>query len=495
MRRYLTFAVRNLFKQKTYSLINLLGLSIAIACCILTFLYVRNEYNVDRVVSDCSRIFRIESLWRQKDMGIPITTLAPVGPTMAGVYSEVQAQVRLYLVSATVHTDQKNFNENVIVADSSFLSVFDLPLVAGNSKKALEYPRSVIITDTLACKMYGSTNVIGKTMRFDVWGGGEKEYVITAVRKTIAWNSITNFAGGDYDLIVPFNPQGDFASVEGLHSWDSRFMMTYVKLIPGASDKEMQKNLDGFIDTFAPAQYRSQLRLKLESLTNIYLDDNNGSARRVCTILTLVAVLMLLIACINFINLTMAHSMPRSKEVAMKSILGASRSHLVVQLMAESLIVSIGAAILALSISEIGLQKFLQLFGKPLVLTHCWDFRTMLFIAMVTAVAGIFAGCYPAILLTSFKPVNAIKGFFLFRKSPVRFRSALIIVQFSIAIILLVFVTMIALQVSFLLDKNLGFDENKVLVIDSVPREWSRRALPEWHWWKLVCGRLPVSLQ
>ena len=498
LRRYLKHAIRKLFKQKTYSLINLSGLSIAIASCILTYLYVRNEYNVNRFVPDCSRIFRIESIWHQKNMGVPDATLAPVGPTVASVYPEVQAQVRLYLISAIVHTVQKNFKESVIVADSSFLSVFDLPLVAGNSKKALEHPRSVIITDTLAYKMYGSTNVVGKTMRFDVWGGGEREYVVTAVHKTIAWNSVTNFGGEDYDLIVPFNSHEDFASMKGLNSWDSRFMLTYVKLVPGASDKEVQKKLDSFINTFAPAQYRSQIQLKLEPLTNIYLDDNNGSARSVCTILTLVAVLMLLIACINFINLTMAHLMPRSKEVAMKSILGASRSQLVIQLMAESLIVSIGAAILALSISEIGLLKFLQIFGRPLVLTHYWDFRTMLFIAMVTAVAGIFAGCYPAILLTSFTPINAVKGFFLFRKLAVRFRAVLIIVQFSIAIILFVFVSVIALQVSFLIDKDLGFDQNKVLVIDSVPREWNsaglaRMALVEARLREIV-GVISVSL-
>jgi len=211
------------------------------------------------------------------------------------------------------------------VTDSSFFNVFKLPLVSGNWRNALEHPLSVVITEELANKIYGSVDVLGKTLRFDVWGGGQREYVITAVRKKVVHNSITNFSGDDYNLIVPFNSTGDLSTREAGLSWDSRYILTYVKLMPDVREEELQVKLDSFIDTFAPPQYHGQLRLKSEPLSRIYLDDDNGSARRLCSILTIVASLILVIACVNFMNLTMARSLPRAKEIAMKTILGASR--------------------------------------------------------------------------------------------------------------------------------------------------------------------------
>ncbi len=470
---HLRLAIRILIKQKTYSLVNLLGLSIAIACCVVVFVYVRNEYFVGRNIPDSGRIFRIGSMWGQTDMGIPETTLAPVGPTIADAYPEVEAQVRLYLISETVHVDQKNFSEDVIVADSSFLSVFNLPLVSRNSRNPLSEPRSVIIVDSLAAKMFGTTDVIGRTIRFDVWGGGERQYTITAVRKTIAWNPITDFHGGNYNLIVPFNAEGDFISTAGITSWDSRFLMTFVKLLPGSPSKELRKKLDGFVDIFAPAIYRGQLALKLEPLEDIYLDEGDGGARRMCSILTAVAAVILLIACINFMNLTLARSMPRSREVAVRRTLGAHRSQIFVQLLTESLIVAFGSALLALPLSEMGLAHFLHLFGRPLVLERCWDGQTLTFAAAVAPFVGVLAGAYPAAVLASLHPTDGLKRVVNVRRFAARFRSALVILQFSMAVILSVFVIMIERQLSFLSRHELGFDGNNVLVVDSVPREWN----------------------
>lgn len=191
-----------------------------------------------------------------------------------------------------------------------------------------------------------------------------------------------------------------------------------MKLLPGASDMEMQNKLDSFIDTFAPSQYHGQLRLRLEPLTQIYLDGNNGNARRVCAILAMIAALILAIACANFMNLTIARSLPRAKEIAVKTILGASRGHAIFQLLVESFIVSFVAAVLAILMTEVGLQHFLQLFGRSLVLKQYWDVQTISFVGMLIVLITVIAGGYNAIQLTLPNPVNALKGSF-FKKNQV----------------------------------------------------------------------------
>ncbi len=474
---HLRLAFRNILRQKTYAAINVFGLSVALVCCIFTFLFVRNEYSVNKNIPDWKRIYRIGSEWVQKARGIPETTLAPVGPTMARAYPEVESQTRLFLISATIHSGEKNFNENVIVTDSSFFDVFRFPLVSGTWRNALAHPLSLVITDELAVKIYGSTDVLGRTLRFDVWGGGQREYVITGVRKKVARNSITNFGGEDYDLILPFNATGDFINAEAGLSWDSRYILTFVKLVPGAQEKDVEDKLDSFIDAFAPPQYHGQLHLKLEPLRSIYLDDNDGSARRVCSILAMVASLILAIACVNFMNLTTARSLPRAKEIAMKTILGASRTQVIFQLLLESLIISLGAAILAVSAAEIGLRYFLHLFGTTLVPSGYWDLQVAAFVGLITLLVTILAGGYPALLLTSRQPVNALKGRVFSRTSATGIQPVLIVFQFAVAIILLIFVNLISQQLTFVTGRNLGFDESDVLVIDSVPREWSARGV------------------
>jgi len=470
---FLKIAVRILARQRMYTIINLLGLSIAISCCLLTFMFIRNEFAVNTVFPDVDRIFRIKSVWREGVAGLSMTTLAQAGPTMARAYPEVEAQARMYLISGTVHAGEKNFRNDVMIADPSVISLFDFPLVAGDAKTALEQPRSVVITDRLAYTMFGTVNAIGKIVRFDVWVGGQRDYVVTAVRKTIPSNSVINLGGDQYDLIIPFNTPGDFIRIDVMQSWDARTLVTFVKLAPQTSAQAVQTKLDDFIKTFAPSQYHNDLRLELEPLRDLYLGDAGSLVRRVCLLLAVVAFFILFIACINFATLTSARSFSRAKEIALRKVIGATRRQLVGQFLCESIIISIGATLIAISTTEVSLQSFLQLFGKPLVLEHHWDAPVLLVLAILPLAAGLLSGIYPGMFIASFKPITALRGLLRFKKTTIIFRSGLVVGQFAIAAVLLIAVEVISKQLLFLSEKDLGFPKENLLVISSVPREWN----------------------
>jgi putative ABC transport system permease protein len=473
LQSYFKTSVRSLLRHKLYAFINISGVSLGLACCLMTFLYVRNEYSVNTTFLEVERIYRINSLWREEAMGLPTTTLAPVGPTLASTYPEVEFQTRLYLVSEIIHVGNKNFRKDLMVADPSVLQVFEFPLLAGDAKTALSQPRSVVITDQLAQAMFGTVDAIGKTMQFDLWGGGQGQYVVTAVRRTLSWNSIVNFQGDKYDLIVPFNSPGDFIGFDATRSWDSRYLMTFVKLSSKAPVDDFKRKLGTFISTFAPAEYKQNLTLQLEPVRDLYLDENNGLARGTSALLGTVAVVILLIACINYVTLTTGRSFSRTREIALRKVLGARRDQLLGQFLSESMLVSACASLIAVSITELDLQGFLHLFGKQLVLEQRWDLMTMLFLLVTCLLVGLLSGSYPALFVASFNPAEGLRGLLRFKKSTVILRSGLVIGQFAVAIVLLVAVLGISNQIMFLTHKGLGFPAESILVIDSVPREWN----------------------
>jgi putative ABC transport system permease protein len=473
LRNYLRTSLRSLLRHRLYAFINISGVSLGLACCLMTFLYVRNEYSVNAAFSDVERIYRINSLWREESMGLPTTTLAPVGPALASAYPEVECQARLYLVSEIIHVGEKNFRKDLIVADPSILQVFEFPLVAGDARTALSRPRSVVITDQLAETMFGTVNAIGRTMQFESWGGGQLQYTVTAVRRTLPWNSVVNFQGDKYDLIVPFNAPGDFIGFDVLRSWDSRYLVTYVKLSPKVSGGEFRRKLATFITSFAPIEYRQNLTLQLEPVRDLYLNQNNGLAKRISALLGTVAVVILLIACINYVTLNTVRSFSRMREIALRKVLGARRDQLLGQFLTESMLVSVCASLVAVSITELGLRSFLRLFGKQLVLEQRWDLPTIIFLLAACLLVGVLSGSYPALSVAAFNPARGLRGLLRYKRSTVLLRSVLVIGQFVVAIVLLIAAFGISNQIMFLTHKDLGFPAESILVIDSVPREWN----------------------
>jgi len=466
-------AVRNILRDKVLSAITIVGLALALAGCFAITLFIRGEYGVNNVFRAGDRICRVNSVWREPSMGLPITTLAPVGPVMAREYPEVDCQTRLYLISAILHVGSTNLRCSAMIVDSTALRVFDIPLRTGDPRTALSSPRSVVISERLAEGLFGATDALGKAIRFDTWDGTQADYVVTAVRRDLPFNSVTNFGNDDYDVIMPFNAEGDFVSLAAMDSWESKYMVTYVRLKPQASVSDLQAKLATFITAEAPPSLHGALRIELEPLKDLYLDEDNGQARRSAHILAWLGVAILSIAVVNSVNLATARSLVRGKDAAIRRVVGAQRHHVVAQYVIESLLICACATVLAVSIIEVAGTGLLPHSAQSAGLDIRWDAISVAIVTVIVLTVGVISGCYPGIVISSFEPMSILKGQVRTMRQGTLLRLALVVGQFTVAIVLMICVFGMSRQLWFLTTKDLGFTKKDVFVIKSVPREWN----------------------
>ncbi len=490
LRNYLKIAYRNLKRQKGYTLINVAGLAIGIACCVLIFLFVRSELAVNAVFEDAERIYRVDSDWQDEDAGLPFLTLAAASPTMERVYPEVLDQTRLYGIVLSVGVGNQWLRRDAYVADPSVLNVFDLPLLHGDPAAALREPRSVVLRADLARALFGTTDVVGRTVQLETFRHGHQPYTVTGVWEKLPENSFTQFGESQYQLLLPQAGE-DFVQEPGWTSWQSQNILHFVKLAPGTDVEALRAKMDDFIEAYAPEEFHDKLSLELNPLSTLYLTDAGGRGRRVVELLSAIGVFLLLIAGINFTNLSAARSLTRAKEIGVRKTVGAQREQVMGQFLSESLLVSALATGLGALLAALCLEPFMRLMGKDLVLAHPWDGVTLLALAGITLVAGLGAGAYPAFVLSAFDPVRALKGKLTLSRSGGRIRHSLVVAQFAIAVVLLIGVFTVARQMAFMTGQDLGFQQENVLVIDTVPRDFSEAGLAKMETLKAALGRAP----
>lgn len=475
LKSYLTIALRNLRRRRGYTLINVTGLALGLACCILLFIYVRSELAVDTIFADADRIYRVESVWKEETMGLRIVGPAPVGETMVRAYPEVEEQVRLWAgwINARVE-GRPALRRNAYVADPNVLTFFDLPLLHGDAA-ALRGDRPVVIHERLARALFGTPDAVGRTVLLETYNNGEQPYTVTSVWRELPFNSFTNLSGPeDYELIVPMLPSEDFVTEAAWTSWENRYLLTYVKLAPGASAAGLQAKLDGFAEAYAPSPYPGNYRPVLESLRTVYLDGDGGQNRRAVWMLSGLAVLILLVACINFANLATAQALARAREVGVRKVLGARRGQLVRQFLGEAVLVCALAAAVGAGLAQVLQGPFFRLAGKPLVLEDAWDAWMVLALGGIAVVTGLLAGWYPGLVLSAFQPARTLKGSLRAGAGTAPLRRGLVVTQFALAVLLVASGYVVHRQLSFLGERSLGFDKEHVLAIESVPRDWTQ---------------------
>ena len=479
LKNYFKIAWRNLLKNKTFSVINIAGLASGIACFILIALYVANELSYDRYNEKANRIYRVNSDLRfgGNDLHLAVTS-DPMGATLKKDYPQVEEYVRFYNSDGYRMVKKGNeyiHEDNVCHADSTLFDVFTLPLIAGDPKKALTEPKTVVITESIAKKYFGTTEVIGKNIETD-----EKKstlYKITAVIKDIPGNSHFKF---------------DF--IFSMHNVDYQFgnylsnnFQTYILLKPGTNYKAFEKNFKQVIDKYILPQAKqymnigsmdefakagNKLEYSLMPLTAIHLYSDrfpelgvNGNIQYVY-IFSAVALFVLLLACINFMNLSTARSSGRAKEVGIRKVLGTERKSLVKQFLTESTLTAFISTTIAIVIVWLCLSWFNNLSGKQLVITEIFQPKYLFFLLALPVVVGLLAGGYPAFYLSSFKPIAVLKGKINagFKKSMLR--NVLVVFQFATSIVLIVGTIVVYRQLNYIQTKKLGFNKEQVLIIN-----------------------------
>ncbi|MBD2757034.1 ABC transporter permease [Spirosoma validum] len=476
---YLKIAWRTLQKQQGFTFINIFGLAVGLACCILIMLYVLDELSYDRYNEKADRIYRVHSeiKFGGNDMHFAVSP-DPVGPTLKKDYPQVEQFVRLHQRGTWLVKragEPTNLRENDITfADSTLFDVFTLPLLAGDPKRALAEPNTVVISESAAKRHFGTQNPMGQPLLFN----NNRTFKVTGVMRDMPMNS--HFRS-DFFLSM-LNDDYTWGQ------WLSNNHHTYIVLKPGTDAQVFAKNFDAVIQKYAGPQAVQMIGSTMDQfrkagnrfdfwlmpLTDIHLYSkqqvelaSNGDIQYVY-IFSAVALFILLIACINFMNLATARSAKRAKEVGVRKVMGSERHQLVGQFMTESVLTTTLAMLLAVIIVAVALPGFNAISAKQLHINQLISpYRLPLLIAL-PFIVGLLAGSYPALFLSSFQPISVLKGTINLGFRSGSLRSGLVVFQFMMSVILIVGTIIVYRQITYIQTKNVGFNREQILTINDV---------------------------
>ncbi len=464
LQSYLKIALRNLWRQPLYSLLNIGGLALGLACCLLIALYIYDEWTYDRFHRNAADIYRVVAKQQQPEGQFDVAvTPGPLAPTLKTDFPEVVETGRIMRWSGLMKQGKQTFEENsLFFADNGLLRLFSFPLVRGNVATALTRPDELLMTETTARKYFGANwqqnpNVIGATLRLN----NERDYRVVGVLKDLPVKSHMQF-----DILLSFKNVELFDKWN--YAWSSNSYHTYAQLRPGTDVTAFDQKLSGQYIRYNPD---TKTTLSLQPLTDIHLYSNfafdtdwgQRSSIVYVRLFGTVGLIVLLIACVNFINLATARSTRRAREVGVRKTVGAYRRHLILQFLGESFLLTGLAVLVALLFAAILMPVFNELSGKTLTLNYTTA-PFWLTLGTLTVLVGLLAGLYPAFLLSSFQPTRVLKGLFTV-KTGQSFRQTLVVGQFALSIALMICTVLIYNQLQYMQQKSLGFDKSQLLYV------------------------------
>ena len=475
-KNYIKIAVRNLLKNKVYSLINIFGLAIGLATSLLILLYVLNEWNYDTFNERSESIFRvIQTMESENNVEKEASTPFLLGPVLEAEFPDlIQKTVRFYNLQETSHTfrnKQKGVSfseENFYFVDSTFFSIFSANLVRGNPNEALKNPGSLVITKELSEKYFGNEDPMGKTLNYK----GVIDLTVTGIMES--WPNQSHM---EIDLIASYTSLNEMYSSDQEYdqSWLWNPIWTYMLLKEGAEPSDLESQLpiitENYFYAYSGWPADETVELSLQPLTDIHLHSNLDSEMEVNSsvlylyILLVVAGFILIIACINFMNLSTARSLERSREVGMRKVLGGYRKQLFYQFIGESFLICLIAITIGVILVFLSLPSFSEMVGKELSFNLFTHPATIPGLIVFTIFVGLFAGSYPAIYLSSFEPVQVLKGSVVQGKKSALFRKMLVTFQFTLSVVLIIGTAIIYKQIQFIQEKDLGFDESSIVLL------------------------------
>lgn len=476
-KNYFKIAWRNLWKNKLFSFINISGLAIGVTCCVMIFLYVRNELSYDTYNEKADRIVRFTSVgFQPKKTDRFATTSSIMSQRIKASFPEVELAVRILPSGRTVSYQDKKFHENKLAyVDSTIFDVFTFPMLQGDPKKALTAPYSVVLTESAAKKYFGNEPAMGKVMKFS----DSIDIMVTGIIKDIPVNShfkfdcfISRSTMVDMNKNVPGWADGNELN------WFNCNTYSYLLLKEGKDYKTLQPKINAFMEK-EMADIKKNVgmwfNVDLQPVKDIHLkshldaeykDSLNGDITYVY-IFSAVAILILLIACCNFINLSTARSLNRAKEIGLRKVIGARRTQLISQFLGESLLLTFIASLLSVLLLFITIPVFNSFIGTTLSI----NLSVLWIYLLIILTVGILAGSYPSLLMSSFSPVKSLKGNVSHGFADIVFRKGLVVFQFSIAVMLIIGTTLILQQLDFIQNKNIGMNKEQMLAIELQPKE------------------------
>jgi len=471
LKNYFKIAIRNLSKDKLYSVINIFGLAVGIACCILIALYVQNDWSFDEFHTKSDRIYRVwEKETRHDGQKILNTsTPVPLGQALQNNIPEVERVAYLYSTSNLVQSSGRSdaFNQRMIVTDADFFKIFDFKLLKGNPSTVFDNPQSVVLTKETAQRYFGNKDPMQKTLQVRL-GSDFYNFTVTGILAKAPSNSSLQ-----YHMLLPIENLKHLITAKHRHSWFNIFGSTYVLLRKGADPALLKSKLSTMMQGILGKDVfqKTKFIIGLQPLTDIHHNTNFPQSLATVSdpaysyILAAIALLILLIACVNFMTLSISKSSSRAQEVGIRKTIGALRQHLMYQFWGEALLMALLALGLGITFAEILLPFFNALSGTSLQFRY-----TPLSVTVMLGGAlliSLIAGIYPALILSGFQPVQVLKGRLNLSSDKSLFRKMMVVMQFSLSIALIIGTLIVHKQLNYVQQKDLGYQKDKIVVINS----------------------------
>jgi putative ABC transport system permease protein len=463
LENYFKIAVRNLLRNKGFSFINILGLAIGMASSILIFLWIGNELGMDRFHEKKDRLYVANN--RDKFDGkfwAWSTTSKPLAPALKQEYPDVEDAVRVNDVNFLFTAGEKHLNVNGVITDPGFLNMFSFPLLHGNAGSALNNISNIVLTQKLAKKLFGNQDAMGKTLRVD----STDYFTVTGVMKDLPNNTHFNF-----EYLLPWAYLVKIGAADS--SWGNNSVKTFVLLKPSVTQSAFDAKIQNITITHSKQTDKATTKVFTQLLNDAWLYSRSengiytgGRIERV-RLFSIIAIFILLIACINFMNLSTARSEKRAKEVGIRKAIGAQKKLLVIQFIGESVLLSLLAGIIAVGLVQLSLHSFNQLVDKQLYI----DFANplyWLFALVFILFTGILAGSYPAFCLSAYQPVKVLKGTFKAENALVTPRKVLVVLQFTFAIVLIICTIIVQRQIKYAGERDAGYSRNNLVFTNLV---------------------------
>ncbi|MBO0948381.1 ABC transporter permease [Fibrella forsythiae] len=490
LQNYLKIAWRNLLRRTFYSLLNIVGLAVGVTFALLIGAYIWGEFQVNRTLRNANQQCLVQSRWTEENRGMDITSFAPIGPALKAEYPTLVANFyRFYGVSATISKGTNHFRESIQIGDSTMLTMFGFPMLHGDPRTALTGPNSVVITAAKAIKLFGKTDVLNESLTIETPRSGKQQFLVTGVLKPLPDNSVSHLLSENNEVFMSMRGVDFFGN--DVFSWQNPYIVTYVELQLGVGPEALATPLAQLLTKNTPPDVQKSLTAYVTPLPSYYLQSNNGLIRNMMVTLGAVGLFILLMAVVNFVNLSLGTSATRLREIGVRKVLGSLRRQLTAQFLIEALALTTVATVLSIGLYALFQSVFSEIVGKPLpplgplLMTYGWV------LILLILVVGTLAGTYPALYLSAYSSVDSLKGKARSVREGLWFRRGLVTVQFAIAVFVFVGAVLVSRQIAWFFNTDLGFKKEAVLTVSSLPRTWSKEGVNRMEAVRDQFARLP----
>lgn len=477
IKNYCKLAWRNIRRHSFYSIVNITGLFAGIVFALLIGVYVWQELQVNKKIRNANNQYFLQSEWKGQDASYAITALGPLAKQLKENYPALVANYyRWDGITSGVTKGDKSFREGIQLGDSTILSMYGFSLLHGNPAIALREPYSVVIKEETAIKYFGRTDVVGESLTIQSFSGSRRDFAITGVLKNTTENSVINLnENNNNTLFIPTNTYQYFGRAS-MDDWNNTAIPSYIEIKEGTEPAILDKAINQLIQTHAPDGIKANLKVHAVLLSKYYSEKNNATVKKMLYALSFTGLFILLMAVVNFINIAIGSSGNRIKEIGVRKVMGSMRSHLVMQFLAESVILVLLATVMAAIAYPFAKGTFASIVGKPMPSLSSLPLYFIFIPLLLSVVVGLLAGLYPAFALSSLKTVDSLKGKLKTANEKIWLRKSLVGFQFSIALIVLIAAAVVARQVNHFFNSSLGYSKEYV-VASQVPRDWSREGV------------------